>query len=313
MAVSAVRKCPKLLGASIAMKQTITKFIRDDSVFAVHGDSNLAIWKTRLPVDHQFGPGSSPVLWRNMLVLVRDGRDAQYVAALDKQTGQIAWRVDRPPINAEGGYLKKSFITPLLITSAGQTQLVAPGSHWVVSYDPISGKELWRARHGEGYSVGASAVFGDGLAIFSTGFDKPQLVAVRVDGHGDVTKTHFAWKTLKQAPTMSSPVLTGDEIYWVSDAGMASCGDVRTGAIHWQERLGGLHLTSLLCAESRVYYFAQDGRTTVVKADKQFEKLAENRIKGPLVATPAVMDGTMFLRTEAGLYRVGSSDQKPLR
>jgi outer membrane protein assembly factor BamB len=263
------------------------------------------LWKTRLPVDHQFGPGSSPVLWRNLLVLVRDGRDAQYVAALDKQTGQIAWKVDRPPINADGGYLKKSFITPLLVSSAGQTQLVAPGAHWVVSYDPMSGQELWRARHGEGYSVGASPVFGHGLAVFSTGFEKPQLVAVRVDGQGDVTATHIAWRTLRQAPTMSSPVLAGDEIYWVSDAGVASCGDARTGEIHWQERLGGLHLASLLYAEGRVYYFAQDGRTTVVKAGTQFEKLAENRIEGPLVATPAILDGTIFLRTDTGLYRIG--------
>jgi hypothetical protein len=263
------------------------------------------LWKTRLPVDHQFGPGSSPVLWRNLLVLVRDGRDAQYVAALDKTTGQIVWKVDRPPINAEGGYLKKSFITPLLVSSAGQTQLVAPGAQWVVSYDPMSGKELWRARHGEGYSVGSSPVFGNRLAVFSTGFEKPELVAVRVDGQGDVTATHIAWRTLRQAPTMSSPVLAGDEIYWVSDAGVAACGDARTGEIYWRERLGGLHFASLLYAEGRVYDFAQDGRTTVVKAGKQFEKLAENRIEGPLVATPAILDGTIFLRTDTDLYRIG--------
>jgi outer membrane protein assembly factor BamB len=263
------------------------------------------LWETRLPVDHQFGPGSSPVLWSNLLLLVRDGRDAQYVAALDKQTGQIVWKTDRPPINADNDYLKKSFITPLLVSSAGRTQLVAPGAHWVVSYDPMSGRELWRARHGEGYSMGASPVFGDGLAVFSTGFEKAQLVAVRVDGQGDVTGTHVAWKTLRQAPTMSSPVLAGDEIYWVSDNGVAACGDARTGEIHWQERLGGLHLASLLCAGGRVYFFAQDGRTTVVKAGKQFEKLAENRIEGPMVATPAILDGTILLRTDTSLYRIG--------
>jgi len=263
------------------------------------------LWKTRLAVDHQFGPGSSPVLWRNLLVLVRDGRDAQYLAALDKQTGQIVWKVNRPPMIADNDFLKKSFITPLLINGAGRTQLVAPGAQWVVSYDPMSGKELWRARHGEGYSMGSSPVFGHGLAVFSTGFEKAQLVAVRVDGQGDVTATHVAWKTLRQVPAMSSPVLAGDEIYWVSDAGMASCGDAQTGEIHWQERLGGLHQASPLYAEGRVYFFAQDGRTTVVKAGKQFEKLAENRIEGPLTATPAILDGTIFLRTDTSLYRIG--------
>jgi outer membrane protein assembly factor BamB len=208
-------------------------------------------------------------------------------------------------MKVENDYLKKSFITPLLVSSAGRTQLVAPGAQWVVSYDPANGKELWRARHGDGYSMGSSPAFGDGLAVFSTGFEKAQLVAVRVDGQGDVTATNIVWRTLRQAPAMSSPVVAGDEIYWVSDAGIALCGDLRTGKIHWQERLGGFHLASLLYAEGRVYFFAQDGKTTVVKAGKQFEKLAENRIEGPQIATPAILDGTIFLRTDAGLYRIG--------
>ena len=104
---------------------------------------------------------------------------------------------------------------------------------------------------------------------------------------------------------MSSPVLSGEEIYWVSDEGIASCGDARTGQIRWQERLGGLHLASPLYAEGRVYFFAQHGRTTVVNAGKRFQKLAENQIEGPLVATPAILDGTIFLRTDSSLYRIG--------
>ncbi len=268
-------------------------------------ETGKVLWTAKLPVDHQFGPGSSPVLWSNLLVLVRDGRDAQYVSALDTRTGQLVWKVDRPPMNAEGGHLKKSFITPLIISGAGQTQLLAPCAQWMVSYDPATGRELWRAHHGEGYSMGSSPVFGDGLAIFSTGFEKAQFVAARVDGQGDVTATHVGWKMLRQVPNMSSPVLVGDEIYWVSDSGMASCGDVRTGQVYWQERLGGLHLASLLYAEGRVYYFAQDGRATVVKAGKQFEKLAESRVAGPLVATPAFVDGAILLRTDGGLYRIG--------
>ena len=277
----------------------------DFGTACLEAKTGKVLWKTRVSADHQFGPASSPILCSNLLVLVRDGRDAQYVAALDKQTGQTVWKTDRPPIVAEYGYLKKSFVTPLVVNSAGRTQLVTPGAQWVVSYDPMSGNELWRVRHGEGYSMGSSPVFGHGLAIFSTGNTKAQFVAVRVDGQGDVTATHVVWKTLRQVPVMSSPVLVGDEIYWVSDEGMASCGDARTGEIHWQERLGGLHLASPLHAGGRVYFFAQDGRTTVIKAGKQFEKLAENRIEGPLTATPAIVDGTVFLRTDSSLYRVG--------
>lgn len=263
------------------------------------------LWKTRLPLDHQVGPGSSPVLYKNLLVLVRDGRDAQYVAALDKQTGNQVWRTERPPIEVSSGNLKKSFVTPLLVNAAGRTQLISPGAHWVVSYDPATGKEFWRARHGTGFSIGSCPVFGDGIAFFSTGCMKPQLWAVRVDGEGDVTTTHAVWRTPRQVPVMSSPVLLGDKLYWISDDGIASCADCRSGEVQWQERLGGQHLASPLLAEGRLYFFGKDGKCTVVKASKQFEKLTENQIEGPVTATPAILDGTIFLRTDSHLYRIG--------
>ena len=126
-------------------------------------------------MDHQFGPGSSPVLWRYLLVLVRDGNDVQYVTALNKQTGQTVWKTARPPINADSPIVKKSFITPLLLTSRDRIQLVCPGAHWVVSYHPMSGKELWPARHREGFPNGSSPVFSDGLAISSTGHMEAQF------------------------------------------------------------------------------------------------------------------------------------------
>jgi len=256
-------------------------------------------------LDHQVGPGSSAVLWQNLLVLVRDGRDAQFVTALDKETGRTVWKTDRPPIAASSGNLKKSFVTPLLVRAGGRSQLISPGAHWVVSYEPGTGKEFWRVRHGEGFSIGSCPVFGHGLVCFSTGCMKPQLWAVRVDGEGDVTGTHVAWKTPRQVPVMSSPVLAGDELYWVSDDGLASCADARSGQVHWQERLGGSHLASPLCAEGRLYFFNRDGKTTVLKAGKTFEVLAENPLEGPLVATPAVVDRAIFLRTDTSLYRIG--------
>jgi len=262
-------------------------------------------WKTRLPVDHQVGPGSSPVLCQNLLVLVRDGRDAQYLAALDKRTGKEVWKTNRPPITTSSGNQKKSFVTPLLVKAAGRTQLISPGAHWVVSYDPASGKELWRVRHGMGFSIGSCPVFGDGMVFFSTGCMKPQLWAVRADGEDDVTATHIAWKTTRQVPILSSPVLAGDEIYWISDDGMANCSDARSGEVHWQERLGGKHYASPLLAEGRIYFFGNDGKSTVIKAGKKFEKLAENQIEGQVTATPAILDRTIFLRTDTHLYRIG--------
>jgi hypothetical protein len=257
-------------------------------------------------LDHQVGPGSSPALYRNLLVLVRDGRDAQYVAALEKETGKTVWKTDRPPINVSSPNLKKSFVTPLFVHGDGRDQLISPGAHWIVSYEPSTGRELWRARHGQGFSIGSCPVFGHGMAFFSTGCMKPQLWAIRVDGDGDVTTTHAAWKTVRQVPVMSSPVLVGAEIYWVSDDGIACCADAPTGEMHWQERLGGAYLASPLYAEGRIYFFNRDGKTTVIKAAKQFEQLGENSLEGPLVATPAIVDRNIFLRADNHLYRIGT-------
>ncbi len=271
----------------------------------LNAKSGQILWKTRLPSDHQVGPGSSSLLYEKLLIMVRDGREAQYVVALDTKTGKEVWKTDRPPINASSPNLKKSFVTPLLVHSGGRAQLLSPTAHWVVSYEPATGRELWRARHGDGFSIGSCPVFGNGTVFFSTGCFKPQLCAVRVDGAGDVTATHTAWKTTRQVPIMSSPLLFGDELYWTSDDGMANCADARNGEAYWQERMNEQHLASPLLAEGRIYFFGIEGKTTVVQAGKSFEKLAENRLAGVVVATPAILDRTLFLRTDTHLYRIG--------
>lgn len=267
-------------------------------------ETGKVLWKRRVPLDHQVGPGSSPALFQNRLILVRDGRDAQFVTALDKATGETLWKTPRPPIQTGSPNLKKSFCSPLFFEHNNRTQMVVPGAHWVVSYDPTSGREIWRARHGEGFSIGASAVFGHGLVFFSTGCFKAQLQAVRADGQGDVSATHIVWKSLRQVPVMPSPLLAGDELYWVSDDGMVSCADARSGTLHWQERLGGAHLASPLLADGRLYFFSQTGKTTVLKAGRTFERLAENSLEGTVVATPAIVGRSLFLRTDTHLYRI---------
>ena len=159
-------------------------------------------------------------------------------------------------------------------------------------------------RHGKGFSIGTSPVVGHGVAFFGTGCYKAELWAVRLGGSNDISQTHFAWKTLRQVPIMSSPLLVGDELYWVSDDGMATCADARTGQVHWQERPGGVCLASPLEAQGRVYFFRQDGKTIVVKSGRRLERLAENSLEGTLVATPAIAGGALFLRTDAHLYRL---------
>jgi hypothetical protein len=273
---------------------------------ALDASNGKVLWRTRLPVDHQVGPGSSPVLWRDRLILVRDGRDAQYVAALDKHTGRVVWKTDRPPIAVSFNDLKKCFSTPLVIGEGKQAQLISTGARWVVSYDPNTGVERWRLRHGEGFSNGSAPVFSHGLAIFGTGCMKANLLAVNVDGAGEIPSTNVAWRITQHVPIMSSPTVGGDEVYWVSDDGMASCADARTGEIYWQKRAGGRIFASPLYAERRMYLFFHDGKTTVIRTGRQFEKLAENQLEGLVVATPAVVDSAIYLRTDTHLYRIES-------
>ena len=262
------------------------------------------IWKRRLPLDHQVGPGSSPVLHGERLVLVRDGRDTQYITALDKSNGRTVWKTNRPPLKASSTSYLKSFSTPLVISSGGRTQMIVPGAQWIVSYDPASGKEIWRARHGRGFSLSSRPVVAHGMVYFTTGAVRGQLWAIRIDGRGDVTGTHVAWKATRQIPVISSPIVVGNEIYWVSDRGTASCVDARSGKLIWQQRLGGHYLASPLCAGGRLYFLNAEGTTTVLKAGRQFAPIATNLLQGPVMATPAMVGRTLFLRNDTHLYRI---------
>ena len=261
------------------------------------------IWKRRLPIDHQVGPGSSPILCDDLLVLVRDGRDAQYVTALKKQTGKTVWKTNRPPIDSDNEF-KKGFSSPLLFKADGRRQIVVPGAKWVVSYDPPTGKQLWQVEYGKGYSNVPTPVFGHGLAFVCTDFPGNQLWAIRVNGRGDVTGSHVVWKMKKQMPKKTSPLLVGGEIYTVSDGGVATCLDGRTGASLWTRRIGGNYAASPVCAEGRIYYFSEEGKTTVIRSGRKLKTLAENHLKGRVMASPAVAARAIFLRTDTHLYRI---------
>src|SRR3972149_772770 len=162
----------------------------DFGTVCLDADTGETLWSRRLPVDHKLGPGSSPVLYGDLLLVVRDGRDAQYVAALDKNTGETVWKTDRPPIEADAGDFKKSYSTPLVIDVEGRPQAIVPGAQWVVSYDPATGKPIWQVSHSAGYTLAPRPVFGHGLGYICTGGYVAQLWAIRGDGPGDGTGTH---------------------------------------------------------------------------------------------------------------------------
>jgi outer membrane protein assembly factor BamB len=265
-------------------------------------DGNIAWRSTSLRYPPIHGNGGSPVLVGTALIFSCDGASDPFVAALNKNTGEVLWKTPR-----ETSARKKfSFSTPLVIHQADQPQVISPGSGAVCSYEPATGRELWRVRYGEGYSVVPRPVFGHGCIFISSGFDHPAVLAIRVDGKGDVTDTHVVWTLTKGAPNTSSLLLVGDELYFVSDGGIASCVDAKTGRVHWTERLGGTYSASPLLAEGRIYFQNEEGTTVVVKADKVFTKLAENSLGERTLASNAASDGALYIRTERHLYKIHS-------
>jgi outer membrane protein assembly factor BamB len=261
--------------------------------------SGEIVWKTRLDYDNgQHGPGGSPVVYDNLLILSCDGQDAQYVVALDKQTGKVRWKKFRE------GY--QAYTTPLVLRLPAGDQVISPGAFRAVSYEPRTGKELWQVRYGDGFSNVPRPVYGNGLVFTCTGFQQPSLLAVRLDGRGDVTKSHIAW-TLKRGVSLTpSPLLVGDELYMVSDNGVASCIDAKTGAPHWQVRLGGNHSASPLYADGRIYFLSEEGESVVIAPGKEFKALAKNQLDGPTLASMAVSNGSIFVRSQTHLYRLSN-------
>jgi hypothetical protein len=273
---------------------------------ALDTTSGEVLWRGREVLEHYVGPGSSPALWRDLLVLTCDGADKQYVTALNKATGERVWKTERPPIRTTNPDFRKSYSTPLVFSVAGEDQLVVPGAEWLVSYDPANGKELWRVNHGSGFSVVPRPIERDGVLYYSTGFADDQMLAVRTDGRGDVTDTHVVWRAKRQTPHMASPLLVGETLVTVSDQGIAVGLDAATGDQVWKKRIGGGQSASPMLSAGRVYFFGHDGRTTVVDAaEPEAEPLAVNELEGQIMATPAVVDGQMLLRSDKALYCIG--------
>lgn len=253
-------------------------------------------WQTQeLKYDHRHGPGGSPVVWRDRLLVSCDGYDVQFVAALDTATGRVAWRKERPSRHA--------YSTPLVATVDGRDQLISTGADATIAYDPATGDELWRVRY-DGYSLVPRPVISHGLVILCTGYDNPTVIAVRLGGTGDVTETHVAWKLDRGAPLNPSPVVVGNELYLVSDQGVASCLDVTTGEKVWQHRLGGDFSASPIVAEGRIYFTNEIGETTVIAAGREYQELAKNTVDGRTLASLAAVDGELYLRTDTHLYRI---------
>ena len=317
---------PEPLGNSVNCYASPSPAIEPGRVYVNFGSYGTAcldtatqktIWqRTDLPCRHYRGPGSSLVLFEDLLILTMDGVDVQYLVALDKKTGRTVWKTDRTTewndLDVDGkpkseGDLRKAFSTPLILDLQGKPMLISSGSKAIYGYDPRTGRECWKVCHGS-HTSASRPVFAGGLVMFVTGMGKPELWAVRPDGQGDVTKSHVAWKSdSKKVSRLPSPLAVGELLFMVSDDGVVSCLEIAAGHELWKKRIGGHFVASPIYAGDRLYFCNQDGKTTVIKPGRSYELLATNTLKTGCMASPAVSGKALFLRTTTHLYRIESN------
>lgn len=265
--------------------------------------SGKVVWRQTVEFPPAHGNGGSPVLVDGLLVFNCDGVRDPFVCALDAKTGEVRWKTPRKTPAKQ----QFSVATPHVITlEDGTRQLVSPGSGFVGGYDLKDGKEIWRVRYGNGYSVVPRPAFANGVIVLSSGYDSALTLAVRPAGaRGDVTESHVAWQNKKAAPNTPSPLIVGDEVYLVSDKGIVTCADVRSGKVHWTDRVEGNYSASPVAAEGRIYFQNEEGLGTVIRASAtSFEVLAENDLEERSLASYAVTDGVLFIRTENHLWKI---------
>jgi len=276
----------------------------DFGTAAVDATSGELLWANRLlRLNHENGPGSTPVIWHDKLIVHCDGSDVQFIAALDLVTGELAWKTPRSGELRDDPQLKKAYGTPLLTTLDGQDVLISPAADWVYAYDPADGRELWKVSYGTlGFSIVPRPVLAGDLVLLSTTFMQPQLLALKLAG--PESPPEVLWRQKRGVPTMPSPLVVGEEIYMVSEKGVGSCLDVASGEVVWTERLGGNFSSSPLFADGVIYMANRDGETFVINPGRDYALEATNRLDGAIMASPVAVGSSLLLRTEHAVYRV---------
>ncbi|MGB1928562.1 MAG: PQQ-binding-like beta-propeller repeat protein [Mariniblastus sp.] len=277
--------------------------------WCVDESTGEVIWNRQFVVKHSVGPGSSPIIFNDKVIIVCDGTDLQYIVAVELNTGKDVWKTDRPPIRASDGEYRKAYCTPIIIDVDGIKQAVIPGAQWVAGYNPDTGQELWRADHGAGFSITPMPAYQSGLVVFSTGYMKSSLVAVDPTGRGDITETGIIWRSQpKKAPNMPSLIGRNGKIYAISDRGILRVLEAATGKMLNEKRINGNFSSSPLLAGDNLYLSSREGLMTVVTCSTDLSKIATNKFESSLMASPIVVGDDLLVRTEKKLMRI--SDEK---
>lgn len=243
------------------------------------------------------GFNSSPVLFQNLVILNGDHDGQGYIVALDQATGTERWRIERP-------YNTRSYVTPIIRVANDRTQMVLSGSHTVMSYDPTNGNEIWRI-DGPTEQFVATMVYNGDYFFITGGYPQKHILALRSDGRGNVSDKAIAWRTNRGASYVPSPIVIGPNLYVVTDSGILSCFDAKTGDRHWMERLPGGHSASPIAVGNHIYFTSDQGKTTIIDAGSAFKVRATNDLEEATSASPAISHGQLFIRTHTSLYCIG--------
>ena len=265
------------------------------------------IWKLSLGGIPQLGmgPGSSPVLYENLVIVTadRDVGEGSYIVALDKKTGKEVWRDERKT--------RSTWATPVLIRSKTRTELVVSGAETVISYDPATGKEIWRCAGVVSHAI-PTPVVGHDMVYLSAGSQAKRAMAVRLGGTGDLTNTpSIAWKYDKGTAYVPSPILYGDFLYLMTDKGLITCLDAKTGEVKYEGGRVPVPATftaSPVAFDGKIFLTSEDGDTFVLKAGPTHEVIRTNSLGEPIFASPAIAAGRIFIRGEKHLYCIANAN-----
>ncbi len=286
--------------ATDGQKVYVSFLDRDKMFIAAYDFDGTKVWDARPgEFSSMHGYCSSPVLWKDKVIVNGDHDGPAYIVALDRATGKTIWKTARPNVT-------RSYCTPIIRHIEGRNQLILSGSKCVASYDPDSGKQHWII-DGPTEQFVASLVYNDELLFMTCGFPKRFIQAIRPDGQGNVTATHVVWQTDRDCSYVPSPIAFGPYFLVVSDSGVATCLDAKSGKSIWRERIGTRHSASLVSANGLVYFLSDKGIMTVVKPGPEFEVVARNELGEETNASPAISDKLMFLRGAEHIYCIGNS------
>lgn len=319
---------PEILANEVNTYASPSCVLEGDAVYVHFGSYGTArldaataeiVWQRRdLPCRHFRGPGSSPTLCGDLVVLTFDGIDQQYLMALDKRTGETVWRTDRStdyhdldpqgqPIG-EGDY-RKAYSTAGWTEVAGARQVVSVGSRAAFGYAAADGKELWTITHDD-FNAAARPLFIDGLAVLNTGSNGADLLGVRLDDstRGNVNESHVVWQRSKGNARLCSPTHDGRRIWMLTDNGVVYAIDPKTGEELTALRLGGSFVASPIIAGELLFCCDEEGKTCAVRATLPPEIIARNTLQEGMRASPAAADGALYLRTYTRLYKVARAN-----